>query len=335
MHESSYLNMQRFVQTRLDPNKETVIVDIGSQDVGGYMPPYRKLFTSQKWKYVGCDMVAGNNVDVVLKTPYRWKELKSCSADVVISGQVFEHVEFFWLTIMEIMRVLKPGGCCCIIAPSSGFPHRYPVDCWRFYEDGMKAMARFAMLDVVEAKTQRSRFDFDKYDRIWQDTILVAAKPVQGLFKRIKNFIRCRACYYLMKHVPESITVDQSAAVAQVFFDHGRGYYSANSLTSVVSINNNTLHAAFDMNMYPNKRTVCGIRFDPIDFPAKFSLKEAVEVLKDGRRLPLKLVFSNATQVDGSALVFNHSDANLYFYPEGNVEEIESLRFTGEITALQ
>ncbi len=334
MHESSYLNMQKFVQTRLDPNKEMVIVDIGSQDVGGYMPPYRKLFTSPKWRYIGCDMVAGNNVDVVLKTPYKWKELKSCSADVVISGQVFEHVEFFWLTIMEIMRILKPGGLCCIIAPSSGFPHRYPVDCWRFYEDGMKAMARFALLDVLEVKTQRSRFDFEKYDKIWKDTILVAAKPAQGLFARLKNFIRCRACYYLMRHVPESKLVDQSIVVAQVFFDHGRGYYSSNSLTSVVNVANEAFSVAFDMNVYENKRTICGIRFDPMDFPATFILQDASVVFKDGRRQSLKLVFSNESQKEGEALVFNHSDANLYFYPEGNVEEMDSLLFSGKLSVL-
>ena len=331
MHESSYLNMRKFVQSRLDPNKELVIVDIGSQDVGGYMPPYRKLFTSPKWKYIGCDMVEGKNVDIVLKTPYRWKELKSCSADVVISGQVFEHVEYFWLTIMEIMRILKPGGLCCIIAPSSGFPHRYPVDCWRFYEDGMKAMARFAALDVLDVTTQRSRFDFEKYDKIWQDTVLVASKPSQGWLGRLKNALRCRACYYLMKNIPESKTVDPSAIVAQVFFDHGRGYFSSNNLTSVINIKDNAYSAAFDMRIYENKRTICGIRFDPMDFPAKFTLKEAVVAFKDGRRKNLKLVLSNENQKDGDALVFNHSDANLFFYPEGDVELMDSLLFSGEI----
>jgi SAM-dependent methyltransferase len=335
MHESSYLNMQKFVETRLDPNKEMLIVDIGSQNVGGYVPPYRNLFSKPKWKYIGCDMAEGNNVDIVLKNPYRWKELKSCSADVVVSGQAFEHVEFFWFTMMEIMRILKPGGFCCIIAPSSGYPHRYPVDCWRFYEDGMKAMARFAMLDVLDVYTQRNRFDFEKYDIIWNDSVLIASKPArQGLLKKLKNFIRCRAGYYLMRNIPQSKIVDQSTVVAQVFFDHGKGYYAANSLTSVINLNDDDYTAAFDLNIYHNKNTLYGIRFDPMDFPAKFILKEAITVLKDGRRQPMKLVLSNENKKDGEAFVFNHSDANMYFYPEGTVDEMDSLLFTGKLSAV-
>lgn len=333
MHESSYLNMWKFVETRLDPNKELIIVDIGSQNVGGYVPPYRNLVAKPKWKYIGCDMTEGNNVDIVLKNPYRWKELKSCSADVVISGQAFEHIEFFWLTIMEIMRILKPGGYCCIIAPSSGFPHRYPVDCWRFYEDGMKALAKFAMLDVLEVYTQRNRFNFDRYDKIWQDTVLVASKPAQGLIKRFKNFIRCRACYYLVKNIPESKSIDLSTVVAQVFFDHGRGYFAGNSMTSVINLKDNDYFAAFDMNIYENKK-IYGIRFDPMDFPAKFILNEAIAVFKDGSRKALKIVFSNESQKDGEAFVFNHFDANLYFYPEGTIEEMDSLLFYGKLYAI-
>jgi hypothetical protein len=198
----------------------------------------------------------------------------------------------------------------------------------------MKAMARFALLDVLEVNTQRSRFDFEKYDRIWQDTILVASKPTRGLFGRLKNFFRCRACYYLMRNVPESKAVDQSIAVAQVFFDHGRGYYSANNLTSVINLNNDVYFAAFDMNVYENKKTICGIRFDPMDFPAKFILKEAIVVFKDGQRQNLKLVLSNENQKDGEALIFNHSDANLYFYPEGNVEKMDSLLFSGILSVV-
>lgn len=331
MHESSYLNMQKFVETRLDPNKEMVIIDIGSQNVGGYMPPYRNLLSNPKWKYIGCDMTEGNNVDTVLKNPYRWKEIKSCSADVVISGQAFEHIEYFWFTIMEIMRILKPGGYCCIIAPSSGYPHRYPVDCWRFYEDGMKAMAKFAMLDVLEVYTQRNRFDYEKYDIIWQDSVLIASKPAQGFLKKLKNFIRSRACYYLMRNIPESKIMDLSTVVAQVFFDHGKRYYAANSMTTVININDNDYFAAFDMNIYQNKTTIYGIRFDPIDFPAKFILKEAIVVFKDGRRQNLRIAFSNESQKDGEAFVFNHFDANLYFYPEGNIEEMDSLLFSGKL----
>jgi len=32
------------------------------------------------------------------------------SQDVVVSGQTFEHMEFFWAGLQRMERVLKPGG---------------------------------------------------------------------------------------------------------------------------------------------------------------------------------------------------------------------------------
>jgi len=112
-----------------------------------------------------------------LKSAFSWKDVKTDSVDVLISGQAFEHIEFFWVTMIEIARVLKPGGLCCIIAPSSGFEHRYPVDCWRFYSDGFSALARFARLKALEVLSgnKKGPKDNDAEDR-WRDTVLIAQK---------------------------------------------------------------------------------------------------------------------------------------------------------------
>ena len=64
-------------------NETLRILDLGSQDVNG---SYRSLFAESHWHYAGLDMAAGNNVDIVLKTPYIWNEVASESVDVVISG---------------------------------------------------------------------------------------------------------------------------------------------------------------------------------------------------------------------------------------------------------
>ena len=71
--------------------------------------------------------------------------------DALISGQAFEHVKFFWLTWMEMVRTLKPGGFIFLIAPSRGPEHRYPVDCWRFYPDSYRALADRAASEVTRA----------------------------------------------------------------------------------------------------------------------------------------------------------------------------------------
>lgn len=160
-------------------NESLTIYDLGSQDVNG---SYRPLFTESTWRYAGLDMSSGNNVDRVLKTPYVWKEIPSNSADVVISGQAFEHIKFMWITILEIARVLKPGGLCCIIAPSSGPEHRYPLDCWRFYPDGMSSLAQFAQLDVMQVSTQWEDKGYVDGSDWWHDTMMVCRKPDHGFF---------------------------------------------------------------------------------------------------------------------------------------------------------
>ena len=110
--------MADFVQKYLHPRRSQplVILDLGSQDFNG---SYRSLFENPPWRYVGLDMAPGKNVDVVLRDPYHWREIKAESADVIVSGQTFEHTEFFWLSMREIARALKVGGLLCLIAPSA------------------------------------------------------------------------------------------------------------------------------------------------------------------------------------------------------------------------
>src|SRR6267143_4340343 len=176
MHQHSFDSMAQFRGEHLDArrNEPLVIVDIGSADLNG---SYRELFALPPWRYIGVDLVAGENVDVVLRDPYRWRELDSASIDVVVCGQTFEHTEFFWETMLEIARILKPRGLCCIIAPSSGPEHRFPVDCWRFLPDGLRALARYAGLEVLEASTQWEDLpEYDNESNKWHDSVLIARK---------------------------------------------------------------------------------------------------------------------------------------------------------------
>ena len=77
-------------------------------------------------------------------------------------------MEFFWKAISEIERILKPGGFCCVIAPSTGPVHRNPFDCFRFTSEGMKAIGKYAGLDVLEYYTQKAP--------VWNDSVLIAKK---------------------------------------------------------------------------------------------------------------------------------------------------------------
>lgn len=187
MHVSSVDKMIAFRDKHLSPlkDKPLTIMDLGAQEVhenGCYKPLFKDF---PNWRYLGLDMVAGANVDIVLKDPYDWAEIASNSVDVMISGQAFEHIEFFWISMEEIARVLKPGGLCCIIAPSGGYEHRYPVDCWRFYPDGFAALARHAKLTPLETYTQWEDLpQYPESNNCWHDSVLVARKDQADTFKR-------------------------------------------------------------------------------------------------------------------------------------------------------
>lgn len=175
--------VQKYLRARGD--EPLVILDLGSQDFNG---SYRSLFERPLWRYVGVDLAPGPNVDVVLRDPYYWREIRAESSDVIVSGQTFEHTEFFWLSMREMTRALKVGGLVCIVAPSAGDEHRYPVDCWRVYPDGLRAAARYVGLEVVEAWTQWG--DLPQYDgesNKWHDSVLIARK---GPEKRKTRWLR-------------------------------------------------------------------------------------------------------------------------------------------------
>lgn len=186
MHKSSLDAMVQFRRTFLSDREQATlkILDVGSHGVDA---SYRSVFGAPAWRYVGADAAAGPNVDIVLSNPYRWRGIRSSSFDIVISGQTFEHIDFFWLTAMEIERVLKPGGLCCVVAPSSGPEHRYPVDCWRFYPDGLRSIASYAGLDVIQATTQWEPRGYDDGSDQWHDSTLIARKPAsRSLLSRVR-----------------------------------------------------------------------------------------------------------------------------------------------------
>jgi SAM-dependent methyltransferase len=182
MHKSSVLRMKWFLEnyaSKIVKDKIRVL-DVGSYDVNG---SYRNIFADKKYEYVGLDMEKGPNVDLVLKNPYDWDEIETDTFDVIISGQAFEHIEFFWITMAEIARVLKKDGLLCIIAPNGFKEHRFPVDCYRFFSDGMVALAKYVSMEPLHADTNCApETDFANwYSKKAADSVLVAKKPYSGL----------------------------------------------------------------------------------------------------------------------------------------------------------
>ncbi len=195
MHKSSYDHMARLAGQYLSQELRGTVVDIGSQDVNG---SYRPIFDALGWTYKGADIAPGANVDLVLGSPYRLP-LASHSIDLIISGQAFEHVEFFWLAWLEMARVVKPGGHIFLIAPSRGPEHRHPVDCWRFYPDGYRALAAWGGVQLIEVNTDWLPSQ-DAGSAAWGDTLGVFRKPRGTLLGRVRRYLHNRANALLMPH---------------------------------------------------------------------------------------------------------------------------------------
>lgn len=130
----------------MDKDKGSVL-DVGSFDVNGTLRPY----VPPTMSYCGADMTEGPNVNVVLDDPHRFP-FGHEEFDLVVSTSCLEHDVFFWLTFIEMARVVKPGGFIYLSAPTGGVVHNHPVDCWRFYPDAGLALARWA---------KRNSFDVD------------------------------------------------------------------------------------------------------------------------------------------------------------------------------
>jgi len=165
MHQSSYEKMKAFVVKYLNPDHELKILDVGSYDVNG---TYKSLFLKSNWVYEGCDIAPGPNVDIVMSNPYEIP-LPDVSYDVIVSGSTLEHVEYFWIWMKEVARLVKPGGLICMIAPGSGAIHPTPVDCWRFLPQGMDTIIKWIGFEKLE-----SYIDPNHY---WWDCTMICRKP--------------------------------------------------------------------------------------------------------------------------------------------------------------
>jgi SAM-dependent methyltransferase len=179
MHLSSLENMKTMLDRVLTPEfiaeckseqgqPVCRIVDYGGRRVEGHDSYFSLLATHSNVQYVGVDIEDGDGVDVVMTDPYCCP-LPNESVDVIITGQMFEHCEFFWLTIQDMARMLRPGGYVLAITPAGGVVHRYPVDCWRFYPDAYAALAKWSKLELVDAwQDARAK---------WYDQVGMLRKP--------------------------------------------------------------------------------------------------------------------------------------------------------------
>ena len=119
----------------------------------------------------------------------------------MLASSIYEHDEFFWLSFLEALRILKPGGFLYLSLPSNGYFHQYPNDYWRFYPDAGIALAKWGQRNDFDVTLLESFVGRRKGD-IWNDFVAIFEKGshYQGpllsedmscynLYKRANNYV--------------------------------------------------------------------------------------------------------------------------------------------------
>ena len=182
MHISALKSFLDFKNTYLkDQDDEIKIVEIGSQSINENI----KEHLNKNHEYIGVDIVKGNNVDIVLEDPYKLPFEKD-TIDVVISISTFEHTEFFWLSYLEILRVLKPTGLFFLNVPSNSKYHRHSTDNWRFYPDSSQALESWGHRNNFKPKVLEHFTNYENGRDIWNDYVSITIKDekFQNIYSR-------------------------------------------------------------------------------------------------------------------------------------------------------
>lgn len=100
--------------------------------------------------------------------------------DLVLASSVLEHVPAIWLWIQELSRICRPGGHVVTISPVSWHFHEAPVDCWRMYPAGARALFEHGGLEAVVS-------EWGSVDLEWLDRFTPAALRRRSFWQRFSG----------------------------------------------------------------------------------------------------------------------------------------------------
>lgn len=145
MHKNSRLLFEKYAAALFTPASRVL-------EIGPDRSPstYRELAGERFAAWDTLDFAARTDVPLTYRTESEYDfPVPSDTYDIVFSAQVIEHVRKPWRWMPELARICRPGGLVITINPVSWHYHESPVDCWRIYPEGMRALSEDAGLEVV------------------------------------------------------------------------------------------------------------------------------------------------------------------------------------------
>ena len=127
------------------------MLEVGSRARSGIV---RRDWTPAGWEYSGFDILAGPNVDVVGDAHTLSRYYEPAAFDAVMAFSVLEHLLMPWKFVVELNRVLKPGGIGMFSTHQCWPIHDHPWDFWRFSDTAWTGLLNAATgFEIIAART--------------------------------------------------------------------------------------------------------------------------------------------------------------------------------------
>ena len=191
MHTNSKLLFEKYgkpyFRTILNSNTSRFsklrVLEIGPDNLPS---TYQKIVGDKYIDWDTIDIYKRQDLTFIANNLYEYP-ISSNSYDIILSGQVIEHIPKVWIWIKEVSRICKPGGLVITINPVSWPYHEAPVDCWRIYPEGMKALYDEGGLEVILSIWESLEVpNFRRY--IW-GLSTDALSGVKGKIRHIANLL--------------------------------------------------------------------------------------------------------------------------------------------------
>jgi SAM-dependent methyltransferase len=143
MHANSRLIFEKYSRNYFPPG--TRVLEIGPD---AFPSAYRTVVDAGGLTWDTLDVFPNPGLTHVATSEYSFP-IGDETYDVVLSGNVIEHVRKIWVWMREVARVCKRGGTVITVNPVSWPYHEAPIDCWRAYPEGMKALYEDSSLEVT------------------------------------------------------------------------------------------------------------------------------------------------------------------------------------------